>query len=252
MQTLTLRGVRKQFAGDPTAALHDINLAVTSGEFLCLIGPSGCGKSTLLRLISGLDQPTSGTITGVTSSELAMVFQNFALFPWLTVFDNVAFGLRMQRMSDEQIRKRVDPEIERMGLTSVAHQHPKELSGGMKQRVGIARALVVKPKVLLLDEPFSALDAFTAQTLRQELLGIWEQEQLTVVMVTHLVDEAVELADRIGVFSSRPGTIVKILTNHLKRPRVKRAAPDYQLADKLTELIIRPSSRPMQASEPVH
>ena len=242
MSVLAINKLTKRFSGDSTQALHDITLTVNSGELVCLIGPSGCGKSTLLRIISGLDQPTSGQITRPKLDELAMVFQNFALFPWLTVFDNVAFGLRMHAVGEAEIGERVNAELKRMGLAAVAHQHPKELSGGMKQRVGIARALVVRPKVLLLDEPFSALDAFTAETLRHELLRVWSEDKLTVVMVTHLVDEAVELADRIAVFSPRPGTIVKILTNPLKRPRVKRSQPFYRLVDELTELIIRPAT----------
>ena len=240
MSHLSFSNVTKRFTDDATLALHNITLAVQPGEFLCVIGPSGCGKSTLLRIASGLDQATSGRVNHPSPAELGMVFQNFALFPWLTVYDNIAFGLRMRNLPESTIVERVSSELERMGLTSVSQQHPKELSGGMKQRVGIARALVVKPTVLLLDEPFSALDAFTAATLRKELLDIWEQEKLTVVMVTHLVDEAVELADRIAVVSKRPGTIVDILTNHLKRPRIKRSTAFYALADQLTELVVQP------------
>jgi len=239
---LTAHQITKRFAGADTLALHDVNLTVESGEFCCIIGPSGCGKSTFLRILSGLAPTTSGRVNRPDEHKLAMVFQNFALFPWLTVYDNVAFGLRMRGVSHAEIHERVSTQLAQLGLADVSQQHPKELSGGMRQRVGIARALVIEPTILFLDEPFSALDAFTADTLRKELLDIWEKTHVTIVMVTHLVEEAVELADRIVVFSPKPGTIQEIVPNHLKRPRVKRSPGFYKAVDELTAQIVLPTA----------
>ncbi len=216
--------------------LNDISFDVDTGEFVCIVGSSGGGKSTLLRILAGLQKQSEGKILNMPE-QLGFVFQNFALFPWLNVEDNVSYGLRMQGLSKSQIQKRVREEINRIGLEGFEKSHPKELSGGMKQRVGIARALAVHPKVLLLDEPFSALDEITAKGLRHDLLKIHEQTKTTVIMVTHLVEEAVELADRIIVMSPRPGRVRKIFPNNISRPRNVRSKEFFRLVDEIESLL---------------
>ncbi|MCX6812264.1 MAG: ABC transporter ATP-binding protein [Candidatus Berkelbacteria bacterium] len=217
--------------------LSGVDFSVSGGEFVCIVGPSGCGKSTLLRILSGIIPPTSGEVKIDNDVRLAMVFQNFALFPWLSVFENVAFGPKMKGLAADEVEKIAKEKIQMMGLFGVEKKHPKELSGGMKQRVGIARALAVNPNVLFLDEPFSALDVFTAKKLRAELLEIWQREKLTVVMISHLIEEAVELSDRICVMSANPGRISHVAPNDLPRPRNKRSAEFFQLVDKLEAMI---------------
>ncbi len=216
--------------------LKDISFEIKKGEFACIVGPSGCGKSTLLRIVAKLIKSTSGSAE-ISSSKLAMVFQNFALFPWLTVEENVAFGLTMSGTKSSDAKKIVKDQIAAMGLTGVEDKHPKELSGGMKQRVGIARALAINPEILLLDEPFSALDVFTAKKLRADLLKIWKERNLTVLMVSHLVEEAVELADRIIIMSANPGKIKEIKKVELTRPRNVRSEEFYHHADEIENLI---------------
>lgn len=223
-------------SGDKLKVLDDISFDVVPGEFICIVGSSGGGKSTLLRILAGLQKQTEGKIINMPD-QVGFVFQNFALFPWLNVENNVSFGLRMQGLSKNQIRKRVHEEIQRIGLEGFETSHPKELSGGMKQRVGIARALAVHPKVLLLDEPFSALDEITAKGLRHDLLRIHKQTKETVIMVTHLVEEAVELADRIIVMSPRPGRVRKIIQNNMSRPRNTRSNEFFKLVDEIEDLL---------------
>lgn len=245
MSQLVLKNVTQRFAteqGDITA-VKDINLEIQSGEFLALIGPSGCGKSTLLRIIAGLMTPTSGEVlldnkkVVGTSPTISFIFQNFGLFPWLNVYDNVAFPLKMLGMPKKEIKSRTEAIIKEVGLSGFESAHPKELSGGMKQRVGIARALNEDSKIILADEPFSSLDAFTAKTLRDELLKIWKRYKKTIVVVTHLVDESLYLADRIVVMTPGPGRIEKIITNTLPRPRNVREEKFYKLSDELTEMV---------------
>jgi len=219
------------------AALEEVNLQVEKGEFLILLGPSGSGKSTLLRILSGLVPASKGQVESSAPMLQAFIFQDFALFPWLTVKDNIGFGLKMNSMPAAQIHKAVSAEIEFMGLRGFENAFPRDLSGGMKQRVGIARALVMKPQVLFLDEPFSALDSFTAAKLRSDLLHIWRERKLTLVMVTHLIEEAVELGDRVVVLSSRPGQVAAVFSNNLARPRNKRNSKFFQLADEIKKVI---------------
>jgi NitT/TauT family transport system ATP-binding protein len=235
---ITIKNIDKQFSvGDETqVSLININFDVSEGEFVCIVGPSGCGKSTLLRIISRLMPATAGIVERSDDSKLSMVFQNFALFPWLTVEENVAFGLKMKSQSNAL--EKAAEYIKEMGLEGVENKHPKELSGGMKQRVGIARALAVEPDVLLLDEPFSSLDIFTANKLRKELLSVWKKKKLTVIMVSHLIEEAVELADRVVVMSASPGKIKSIEEIKLSRPRNERSAEFYKYVDKIQELIV--------------
>ena len=210
--------------GSNVEVIRDVSLEVGPGEFVCLIGPSGSGKSTLLRIILGLVKPSRGTVTVADSVGLALVFQNFALFPWLTVEQNIAFGLEMRNCPPGHAASITTHLIHTMGLDGWQDKHPKELSGGMKQRVGIARALAVEPTMLLMDEPFSALDALTAQSLRRETLEVCADRKVTVVMVTHLVDEAVEMADRVVVLCD--GRIIEEGTpaEVLDRPKTERMA----------------------------
>lgn len=225
-QALSIAGLSKQFTIDAgiVQALSDVNLRVEAGEFISIVGASGCGKSTLLRIIVGLDTVTSGEIllgdqpilkAGV---ERGMVFQEARLLPWLTVSENIAFGCRGQTAADER-RRVVREHIELVGLNGFEQAYPHQLSGGMQQRVSIARALVNRPKVLLLDEPFGALDALTRINMQQEVLRIWETEKTTMILVTHDIDEAVYLGDRVVIMSDRPGTIRKIVPVTLPRPR---------------------------------
>jgi len=239
-ELIKIQGVSKTFEIETgnLSALEAVSFEVLKGEFLCLIGPSGCGKSTLLRIIAGLMEPSEGGIIRTGDLKLAMVFQNFALFPWMNIEQNVGFGLTMQGMPKKEVAERVKAEIARMGLTGFEDKHPKELSGGMRQRVGIARALAVNPDILLMDEPFSALDAFTAEKLRADLLKIWHEKKMTVVMVTHLVDEAVELSDRVVVFSPRPGKVKEVIKVDLPRPRKLRSQAFYHHSDRLKKLVV--------------
>lgn len=236
---VSLQNITKSFRVEVETqpALVAVSTHFTAGEFCCLIGPSGCGKSTLLRIIARLARADSGQIETQPGTKLAMIFQNFALFPWLTVEDNIGFGLKMLGQEPKKIKRHVHRVLNEMGLQGYEKKHPKELSGGMKQRVGIARALVMEPDVLLMDEPFSALDALTAGRLRTDLLSIWLKEKMTIIMVTHLVEEAVELADRILVFTPRPGEIKATIQNPLPRPRKKRSPEFYHLVDHIQSLI---------------
>jgi len=206
-------------------ALKDINLEVHDGQFVCLLGPSGCGKTTLLRMIGGLDVPTSGTITidgkivDGPSPKMTMVFQEYSLYPWRTVAENVGFGLEMTGVPKEQRDAEVNERLELVGLKGFKDSYPYELSGGMRQRAAVARALATDPAVMLMDEPFGALDAQTRNKMQQELLDIWDETKKTILFVTHSVDEAVYLADKIVILTPRPGRIHEIYENPLPRPR---------------------------------
>jgi len=214
---------------------------------VCLVGPSGCGKSTLLRIIVGLEKPTSGAVRfqgkplAPENPQVAMVFQSAALFPWLTVEQNVEVGLEALRVPPEPRRQRAIKYIEAVGLTGFENAYPRELSGGMRQRVGIARALAVEPLLLCMDEPFSSLDALTAQSLRDEILDLWADPDLppeAVLMVTHSIEEAVYLADRVIVLSGRPGHIAAELEIDLPRPRNRRDPEFYGWVDDIYSLIV--------------
>ena len=207
-------------------ALRDISFQVNEGEFLCIVGPSGCGKSTLLRMIAGLDRPSSGQIRFrgdlLTSPhpKISMVFQTFALLPWRTVIQNVEFGLEVQGWAKTERKTVALDFLEMVGLKGSENLYPKQLSGGMKQRVGIARALAIDPEVVLMDEAFSAIDEFTAEALRTEVAEIHAETQKTFLLVTHNLPEAIELADRILVLSARPAQIKSVVPVELERPRV--------------------------------
>ncbi|HTT45824.1 MAG TPA: ABC transporter ATP-binding protein [Thermoplasmata archaeon] len=226
--------------------MQDIAFEVKDADFLAIVGPSGCGKSTLLRLIQGLDRPTSGAIyfrdqkVEAVAQGMAMVFQNFALFPWLTVSENVAFGLEALGWESDRIASHVERYISVTGLDGFEEAYPREISGGMRQRVGLARALAVEPAVLLMDEPFSALDALTAEGLREEVLQLWRDPNLppeAVILVTHNIEEAIQLADRVVVLSRRPGHVLAEVPVDLPRPRDRKSGPFYELTDRVYSLI---------------
>lgn len=214
-------------------AIEDINLEIKEGEFFCLVGPSGCGKSTLLKIIAKIERPTSGQITA--PANISMVFQSGALLPWLTAEDNVAFGLRMIKTPEHSIHGIVSEYLKMVKMEGFHKKFPRELSGGQRQRVGIARALATKPKVLLLDEPFSALDPLTTAELHKDLLKIWNDTKITVIMVSHLLEEAIYLGERVGVMNQ--GAIRKIVDINLQMPRNVRTEGFYKLEDELIRLL---------------
>jgi NitT/TauT family transport system ATP-binding protein len=224
---VALQGVRKEFVKDGrrVLAVQDIDLDIVPRSFTALLGPSGCGKSTLLNLVAGFEAPTSGSVlaNGVAvsgpSPKRAVVFQEPALFPWYSVFGNVVFGPKAQGRPATEYRPRAQRVIEQVGLAAFASHYPAELSGGMKQRVGIARVLVMEPEVLLMDEPFGSLDAQTRTLMQELLLAVWERHQQTVLFVTHDVEEALLLADTVCVMTARPGRIKSRIEVKLPRPR---------------------------------
>jgi NitT/TauT family transport system ATP-binding protein len=221
--------------GPPVVAVHDFSLDVDDGEFVCLLGASGCGKTTMLNLFAGFIQPTEGRVLlhGEPIIRIeprcGVVFQSYALFPWHTVQGNVEFGLRMQRIATAERRRRAARFIELVKLQGFERHYPSELSGGMQQRVTLARILAADPEVLLMDEPFAALDAMTRQEMQEELLRIQEANRKTVLFITHSIDEALILADRIVVMTPRPGRVKTIVPNTLPRPRHVsiQLSPDY-------------------------
>jgi len=224
---LELKQVSKTFetpGRPPTTALHDVNLSVNQGEFVTLIGPSGCGKSTILRLIAGLDQPTGGEIIfGHTAAsdinKRGIVFQEPSLFPWLNVEENIGFGLQVLKTPSRSKGAIISHYLETMGLKDFRKAYPKELSGGMKQRVALARTLATNPELLLLDEPFGSLDLQTKRFMQDLLLQIWEQERRSIIFITHDVNEAVFLSDTIYVLSARPATVREKIPIQIERPR---------------------------------
>jgi NitT/TauT family transport system ATP-binding protein len=224
---LTVAYEKPQAAGT-FVAVSNLELDVTRGTFVTIVGPSGCGKSSLLMAIAGLVRPTGGRVlvdgepVSGPGRDRAMVFQDFALMPWRTVLDNVRFGLELQRWEGEEgedLTARARRYVELVGLSGFEHYHPHQLSGGMRQRVGIARALAVDPEILLLDEPFGSLDAQTRDEMGNELLAIWERNKKTALFVTHSIDEAIFLADRVVVMAKNPGRITEIIPVDLPRPR---------------------------------
>jgi ABC-type nitrate/sulfonate/bicarbonate transport system ATPase subunit len=248
---LDIRGVSRSFAsaakgGAATLALQATDLTVTENDFITILGPSGCGKSTLLRIVAGLDTQTSGevllegkTISGA-GADRGMVFQSYTLFPWLTVLDNVCFGLRERDMPRTQQLEIAHSFIQKVGLKGFENHFPKQLSGGMQQRTAIARALANNPRILLMDEPFGALDHQTRELMQELLLSIWEQERKTVMFVTHDIDEAVFMGSRVVVMSARPGRIKLDRKIELAYPRhysVKTSPEFSSLKAELTEQV---------------
>jgi NitT/TauT family transport system ATP-binding protein len=233
---VALRGVTKVFTaatGQSVHAVGPVDLELKPGEFFAVVGPSGCGKSTLLELIAGLQPPTAGEIAfegrpigGRIPDGVGVVFQEDACFPWLTVEANIAFGLRAAKLTAGEKADRVRDVLALMGLNDFARNHPAELSGGMRQRVCIARTLVMRPRLLLLDEPFGALDQQTRLLMGEEVLRLWRQTGATVFLITHALDEAAMLADRIAVMSARPGRLIDIVTTGWPRERDSRIIED--------------------------
>jgi NitT/TauT family transport system ATP-binding protein len=244
---ISIRGVSKQFLdiaqSQEILALQDIDLEVGHAEFLTIIGQSGCGKSTLLNVIAGFEQVSAGSIEidgkPVTrpGPDRGVVFQEYALFPWLTVYQNIAFGLREQRIPTPERDARVREQIEIVGLLGFEARYPHELSGGMRQRVAIARVLVTDPKSLLMDEPFAALDAQTRSLMQQELLAVWQRNQRSVIFITHNIEEAIYLGDRVVVMTPRPGRIKSIVSIDLPRPREVTSTEFNEYRRKVTHLL---------------
>ncbi len=233
--------------GKEFKVLEQVSFELRDRDFVCVVGPSGCGKSTLLRMIVGLDKPTSGEIVfegqpvKTEDPRISMVFQSFALYPWLTVAQNVELGLEAHHVLPEERHPKAKKYVDAVGLAGFENAYPRELSGGMKQRVGIARALTMDPILLCMDEPFSSLDALTAQNLRDEILQLWTNPDLppsAVLMITHSIDEAVYLADRIIALTPRPGRIVKIENIDLPRPRNRKEPEFYGWVDEIYSLIV--------------
>lgn len=255
-QLLRIENVSKTFprpeSGGSFTVLEDINLTVLPGEIVALLGRSGSGKSTLLRTISGLIKPTKGAVFSDgrpvqgPNKDVAMVFQSFALLPWLTVIENVELGLEALHLDHKEARKRSHDALKLVGLDGFEKAYPKELSGGMQQRVGFARAFVVRPKLLLLDEPFSALDVLTAENLRGEIGDLWEDQKFpadSVILVTHNIEEAIMLADRIVILSSNPGRIRGQIKVSMPRPRERNSQQFRAMADHVYTIMTNPESK---------
>ncbi len=242
---IEVKNINKSFEGkkkDELSVLENINLTINDGELVCLLGPSGCGKTTLLRLIAGLDQPTSGEIVAngevvkKPSGDRAVIFQQYSLFPWLTVLQNVTFGLEMTKKdSKEENIAAAERYLKSVGLIDFKDSYPHELSGGMKQRVAIIRSLLNHSPILLMDEPFSALDMQNRHKLQEQLIGVWKRFENTIVFVTHDVDEAVYLADKIVILDKNPGRIAYVVDVDIERPR-RRDSPEFI---KLQESIVK-------------
>jgi NitT/TauT family transport system ATP-binding protein len=251
MTTIQINAVNKVFSGQggDVVALNDINLEIASGEFICLLGPSGCGKSTLLNAIAGFSHPTSGHILAgnkpVTEPgpDRGMVFQEYALFPWMTVERNIAFGLEVAGRTPPAIKERVDFLLNMLNLQEFRARYPKDLSGGMRQRVAIARVLALESPIMLMDEPFGALDALTRRNLQDELLKIWEAFGTTIVFVTHSIEESVYLADRTIVMTYRPGSVKRDVPITLERPRDPSDPEFNRIKRMLGELVMEEQQR---------
>jgi NitT/TauT family transport system ATP-binding protein len=243
---VSLRNVGKTWEVEgrpPVRAIHDLGFDVAPGEFVVLLGPSGCGKSSLLYMIAGLEEITDGIIEcdGIPvdgpSAERGLIFQEASLFPWLTILDNVAFGLAVQAEQPVRRREIATDILRRVGLGDMLDKKPDELSGGMRQRVACARALAMRPKVLMMDEPFAALDVQTRAKMQDFLLQIWRDSLASIILVTHSIDEAISLADRVIVFTARPGRIKEIVPIELPRPRPSRDPRYHQYRDLFTDLL---------------
>ncbi len=255
---LRVEGISKVFAAkkQPVAALENTSFSAVEGEFVTILGPSGCGKSTLLRIIAGLEEPSSGSIrigdrmVSEPGADRGMVFQSYTLFPWLSVLDNIGFGLQLKGSSRSERDRIAGHYLEKIGLADFARAYPSELSGGMKQRVAIARALANDPEVLLMDEPFGALDAQTRMLMQELLLQVWEESHKTVLFVTHDVEEAIFMADRVYVMTSRPGRLKAEITVPLPRPRTyeMKSEPVFsELKKTLMDLIRQESWRALNS-----
>ncbi len=263
MSKLRIESVSRTFpptrkGAEPTLALQPVTLDVADNDFITILGPSGCGKSTLLRIVAGLDRATSGRVlldgaeVSGPGADRGMVFQSYTLFPWLTVEDNIAFGLRERGIAETERRKVAQEWCQRVGLTGFEHHYPKQLSGGMQQRTAIARVLANDPKIMLLDEPFGALDNQTRSLMQETLLEIWERNTKTVLFVTHDIEESIFLASRVIVMSARPGRVKLDLKIDLPYPRhyTIKTSPEFSLLKaQLTEEIRVEAVRTAYAAE---
>ncbi|MCG8357410.1 MAG: ABC transporter ATP-binding protein [Kiloniellales bacterium] len=250
---VSLSGVRHVYA-DVTHALGPIDLELRQGEFFATIGPSGCGKTTMMDIVAGLIEPTGGAVSfegqpvrGTVPEGVGIVFQDDASFPWLNVWNNIAFGLRRNGMDSAEIKRRVDYAIEFMGLQGFANARPSQLSGGMRQRVCIARTFVMEPRLILLDEPFGSLDQQTRFLMGDELLRLWRETGATVLLITHSLDEAALLSDRIGIMSSRPGTFIDIVETGWPAERDSRIVSNAEFGTVTTHLWERLRDESMKA-----
>jgi NitT/TauT family transport system ATP-binding protein len=248
---IQIKNVHQIFKGSgaDVIALKDINLEIQDAQFVCLLGPSGCGKSTLLNAVAGFLIPTSGEIlvhgkpVVAPGPDRGMVFQEYALFPWMTVADNITFGLRIRNEAPEKIKSVLQDLLEMLKLTEFQNRYPKDLSGGMRQRVAIARILALDSPILLMDEPFGALDSLTRRSLQDELLKVYARFKKTVLFVTHSIEEAIYLADRIVVMSYRPGTVKKDILVSMPKPRSPTSAEFNALKKELSELVMAEQMR---------
>jgi NitT/TauT family transport system ATP-binding protein len=242
---VNFRQVQKRYGtGDAAViALSNIDLQIEVGEFLCVVGPSGCGKTTLLNLLAGFEVPTSGKVEAFGKDisgpgpDRTLMFQDYALFPWLSVAGNIRYGLRRRKIPAQEAQKIVNHYLDLIDLRGFEKKYPHQLSGGMRQRVALARALAVNPDILLMDEPFAALDSFTRERMQDELVRIWQQERKAVLFITHNIDEAIKLADRIVVMSPRPGRISKIIDVESPRPRDIDSAENSSLAREIRTIL---------------
>jgi NitT/TauT family transport system ATP-binding protein len=257
MADIRIEGIAKVFRdsgrGRDVNVLDDINLSFASNDFVCLLGPSGCGKSTLLNIVAGFEQPSRGRVTvggklvTAPGADRGVVFQQPTLMPWLTVAENIGFHLRLQGIGRAERRDRAQAFIDMVGLKGFESHYPAELSGGMNQRVGIARALIMNPRVILMDEPFAALDAQTKSEMQEELVAIWQRHRGTIVFVTHSVDEALVLGSKIVVMTRRPGRIREVIDLDLDRPRDVTSPAFNEMKRHVLALIKEVASQPAAA-----
>jgi NitT/TauT family transport system ATP-binding protein len=244
-----VENVHKQFGrgANMMTAISSVSLTIEAREFVCLLGPSGCGKTTLLNMLAGFEMPSGGKITAFgrqilgPGPERTMVFQEYALFPWLTVGENIEYGLKRKGVVKNKRRDIVAHYVELIDLKGFESRYPNQLSGGMRQRVALARALAVNPTMLLMDEPFAALDSFTRERMQDELVRVWQRERKAVVFVTHSIDEAIKLADRIVVMSPRPGRIAEVLRMDTCRPRDRDSPENVEISRRIRDILHLPS-----------
>jgi len=245
MSNIEIKNLEKiyGFGSDQVTALTNINLSFLDEEFICILGPSGCGKTTLLNIIAGFEFPSSGSITisgksiSGPGSDRVMMFQDYALFPWLTVSKNIEYGLKQKKIEKQQRKDIVNSLIDLIDLRGFENKYPIQLSGGMRQRVALARAMAVDPLILLMDEPFAALDSFTRERMQDELIRVWQKNKKLVVFITHSIEESIKLADRIIVMSSRPGEVLDLLEMKEPRPRDLSSSESIFTAKKIRELL---------------
>ncbi len=247
---IEIQGVHKVFGNDANrvVALSDVSLTIGKDEFICVVGPSGCGKTTLLNLLAGFEPPTLGLVRAfgreirAPGPDRTMMFQDYALFPWLTVKGNIEYGLKRRGIGRDERKHIIQHYVDLIDLRGFERKYPQQLSGGMRQRVALARALAVNPSVLLMDEPFAALDSFTRERMQDELVSVWQREKKAVFFITHNIDEAIKLADRIVVMSPRPGRIVEIIAVNARRPRDVDSEENAKIAREVREMLHAASS----------